>query len=200
MNIGLFGGTFDPPHIGHLVLAEYACSELRLDTIYFIPNYISPFKKMNASQIQQSVPHAEASTRCELVELAIVGNKKFHAEYSEARRKDVSYTVDTVRLFAERFPDDMLFIIMGADAFQDFHLWKEPDAIVQLASVAVAKRPGVELQLDVHPYGKFVKEFPIPQIDISSTEIRERIRQGKSIQYLVPWTVQTCIEAERLYR
>ncbi len=204
MNIGLFGGTFDPPHIGHLILVEYACSEFNLETVFFIPNYISPFKSMlsqtNTPDLKEVHPLANAETRCEMVELAIVGNKKFKGEYSEVERKEVSYSIDTIRMISKKYSTDNLFLIMGADAFQDFPLWKEPDEIVKLATIAVAHRPGIKINLTTHPFGEYARIFTMPLIDLSSSDIRERISQGKSIQYLVPWTVQTFIEAKGLYR
>lgn len=192
MNIGLLGGTFDPPHIGHLILAESACDQLRVDIVLFVPNYISPFKQSQSS--------SSAELRAEMVELAIVGNKKFKGDYSEVDRCDVSYSIDTIRSIAQRFPEDQLFLIMGADAFNDFHLWKEPEEIVKLCALAVAQRPGSKLNLASHRFGEYARTFSIPQIDISSTDIRERINQRRSIQYLVPWTVQTFIEAKGLYK
>lgn len=192
MNIGVLGGTFDPPHIGHLILAESARIELSLQTIFFLPNYVSPFK--------EEMHSLEADVRAELVSLAITGNKNFCVEFSEVKKHEVSYTVDTLRSLKVKYPDEHLFLLMGADAFNEFHLWKEPDEIVKLSTLAIALRPGNKIDLTSHPFGEFATLFSIPQIDVSSTDIRQRIREGKSIQYLVPWTVQTFIESKRLYR
>lgn len=190
--VGIFGGTFDPPHVGHLILAEHAVIGLELDDLLFVPTYRSPFK--------QDQPTLGAETRCEMVELAVVDNRKFQVDYSEARNPEVSYTIDTVDAILRHYPEAKIFILMGADAYMDFPSWKEPDEIVKRATIGVALRPGFRLDLTKHPYGEFARIFPMPLIDISSTEIRARIREGRSIRYLVPWTVQTFIEANRLYR
>lgn len=144
MNIGVLGGTFDPPHIGHLILAESARIELSLQTIFFLPNYVSPFK--------EEMHSLEADVRAELVSLAITGNKNFCVEFSEVKKHEVSYTVDTLRSLKVKYPDEHLFLLMGADAFNEFHLWKEPDEIVKLSTLAIALRPGNKIDLTSHPF------------------------------------------------
>lgn len=192
MRIGVFGGTFDPPHLGHLILAEHAAAELTLDRILFTPANISPFKR--------EAPSQPVELRCELVELAIVGNGSFSCEYAEAQRGSVSYTVDTVRDVAARHPGAQMFVLMGADSFADFPRWKEPAEIVRLAKIGVALRPGIRLDLAKHPFGEYAQVFPMPLLDISSSDIRRRVREGKSVRYILPWTVQTFIEANGLYK
>jgi len=192
MNIGIFGGSFNPPHLGHLVLAQSAIEQLGLDKILFVPAFQSPFK----APIDGVTPEQ----RCELVALAISDNNKFELETFEVVRASVSYTADTVKHITERNPDDMLFLLMGADAFNDFHTWTKPEEIIRYAKIGVAQRPRHSIHLSKHPFGTYAMSFHMPLIDISSSAIRDRVQQGISIQYLVPWTVKTFIEAEGLYR
>lgn len=192
MNIGVYGGTFNPPHLGHLILAQSAIDALGLDRVLLVPAFRSPFK------LQSECLSAEI--RSEMVELAVSGNQRLRGEYYEALRGGVSFTVDTLRHLRATYPGDELFLLMGADTFNEFHLWKEPEAIVDLAAIAVAQRQGSEIDLSSHPYGKAARIFSMPLVDISSTDIRRRVREGQSIQYLVPWTVQVFIESQGLYR
>ncbi|MBE0645735.1 MAG: nicotinate (nicotinamide) nucleotide adenylyltransferase [Bacteroidetes bacterium] len=192
MNIGVYGGTFNPPHLGHLILAQSAIDALALDRVLLVPAFQSPFKLQS-----ESLP---AEIRAELLALAVSDNQKLRGEYFEVQRAGVSFTVDTLRHLHERYPDDTLFLLMGADTFLEFHLWKEPDAITELATLAIAERPGYEIDFETHRYGKAARRFSMPLIDISSTDIRRRVREGQSIQYLVPWAVQVFITAQELYR
>jgi nicotinate-nucleotide adenylyltransferase len=135
-----------------------------------------------------------------MVELAVSDNERLKGEYFEVRHAGVSFTVDTLRRLREQHPDDALFLLMGADTFLEFHLWKEPDAIAKIATLAVAERPGHAIDFASHPYGKAARRFSMPLLDISSTDIRRRVREGISIQYLVPWAVQVFIHSQGLYR
>ncbi len=192
MNVGVLGGTFNPPHNGHLLLAESARVELGLDLVLFVPAWRSPFKDGGG------VPDAE--TRCEMVALAVSDNPFFACDHFEALRPTVSYTVDTLRHLRATRPDDTLHLLLGADAFAEFHLWRDPDEIVHLATLAVARRGAAEAPLHTSPYGTHARSFRMPAVDFSSTDIRARAREGKSVRYLVPWTVATFIEATGLYR
>ncbi len=192
MNIGIYGGTFNPPHLGHLVLAQSALDALDLDLVLFVPAYVSPFKT------QRDVLSAEL--RCEMVELALSDNRKFRGEYWEALRRKTSYSVDTLRYLSRIFPDDTLHLLMGADTFREFHLWKDPDDIVRLARICVAERLHHRFVDASHEYMENVISFPMPLLDISSSDIRRRVAEGRPIQYLVPWAVQVFIEAQGLYR
>jgi nicotinate-nucleotide adenylyltransferase len=192
MNIGVYGGTFNPPHLGHLILTQSAIDALMLDRILLVPAFQSPFKTHS-----ESLP---AEIRAEMVELAISDNTRLMGEYYEVHRAGVSFTVDTLRQIQAEHPDDSLFLLMGADTFLEFHLWKEPEAIAEIATLAVAERPGYEIDLAAHPYGKTARRFSMPLIEISSTDIRRRVREGFSIKYLVPWTVQVFIESKGLFR
>jgi len=192
MNIGIYGGTFDPPHIGHLILAQSAIDALALDHVLLVPTWRSPFKSDS-----DSLPPLQ---RAEMVELAISGNSLLRGEYCEIQRGEVSFTVDTLRKIRDAHPGDTLFLLMGADTFSEFHLWKDPEDILAMATAAVAERPGYQLTEDNYPYIKTARKFSMPLIDVSSTDIRNRVREGRSIQYLVPWTVQVFIESQGLYR
>jgi nicotinate-nucleotide adenylyltransferase len=192
MKIGVFGGTFDPPHTGHMILAECAMSDLALDSIVFVPAYRSPFKTG-----QQSLP---ADIRTEMLALAISENPRFHVETFEISNSHVSYSVDTLRYLSSRHPDDELYLIMGADTFNDFNHWRDPDEIAHLATLCVGCRYGTELDLDGSPYKDQVKLFSMPGIQISSTDIRRRVACGLSIRYLVPWAVNVFIDTNKLYR
>ena len=192
MNIGIYGGTFNPPHLGHLVLAQSAVDALNLDMVLFVPAYVSPFKT-HAHMLS-------AQLRCEMVELALSDNRKFRGEYWEALREETSYSVDTLRHLSHIFPDDALHLLMGADTFREFHLWKDPEEIIRLARICVAERPQHPRAETTHAYTKHAIHFPMPLLDISSTDIRARAADGRSIHYLVPWSVQVFIEAQGLYR
>lgn len=192
MNIGIYGGTFNPPHLGHLLLAQSAAEQLKLDVVLFVPAYVSPFKNN-----QEMLPAAQ---RCEMVELALSDNRKFKGEYWEALREETSYSVDTVRYLSERHAEDTLFLLMGEDTFRDFHLWKNPEVIAGLAHLCVAGRPGHAPGDAQHAFADSALRFTMPLVDISSTDIRRRVAAGASIQYLVPWTVQIFIESQGLYR
>ncbi len=192
MNIGVYGGTFNPPHLGHLILAQSAIDALALDRVLLVPAFQSPFKHRS-----ESLP---ASLRAEMVELAVSDNGKLRGEYYEVERAGVSFTLDTLKHLRMKHPDDTLFLLMGADTFLEFHLWKEPETIAGLAVLAVAERPGYEIDMASHPYGKAARRFSMPLIDISSTDIRRRVRDGLSIQYFVPWAVQVFITSQGLYR
>ncbi len=192
MNIGIYGGSFDPPHLAHLIFAEYACETLSLDKVLFVPAYRSPFK--------DSIQGNSIAIRCELVQLAINDNPRFELSLFEAERGGISYTVDTLRHFAELYPGAALTLLIGGDAFADLPRWKNPEEIMKLARIGVAIRPGSVATLGGLPYEEFADIVPMPQMDISATEIRDRVRNGKSIQYLVPWQVKTFIDYKNLYK
>ena len=192
MNIGVYGGSFNPPHLGHLLLARSAMDELELDKVLFVPAYQSPFK-----EAEQTLA---VEMRCEMVELAISESGEFRSEFHEALKSEISYTVDTLDSLRRQLPGDKLFLLMGADTFRDFHLWKQPERIVEMATPAGGQRPGFEVELSDFAFGDRAVMFGMPLIEISSSDIRQRVREGRSIQYLVPWTIKTFIEAHGLYR
>ena len=192
--IGLFGGTFDPPHLGHLVLAECARDRLRLDEVRFIPAGQPPHKA--GARI------SPAAARLAMVRLAVRGNRAFVVATVETRRGGPSFTVDTLRRVAAESPRARLFLLMGADSLDDFATWREPEAVVRLATLAVARRPGAGIprrgRAPARP-GRVVW-LDNSEIGVSSSLVRARVRARRSIRFLVPDAVATYIARHSLYR
>jgi nicotinate-nucleotide adenylyltransferase len=184
MKIGLFGGTFDPVHNGHLILAREAVEQLQLDRLIFIPNTLSPHK--------QACTSAPASLRMEMVRQAIAGEVKFEADDLEIRRTGPSYAVDTVEEMLRRHPDAQLFYLIGEDNVAELHTWRRSEELQRLVLFVVLSRR-------VH---EVVHLFPVVErdIEISATEIRKRVAKGSSIRYLVPESVLAIIEKHHLYQ
>ncbi len=186
MRIGIFGGSFDPVHLGHLIVAEAAADRLRLDRIHFVPAGKQPFKV--AGHV------AAVDDRVAMLKLAIAGNARFVIDQRETRRTGPSYTVDTLRGLRVDLPSDELFLLVGADAAQEISTWREAATLATLATLAVLTRPGFSSA----PKGEAVA-VAVPAIDISATMVREYVRKGNSIRYLVPAGVADYIAAHRLY-
>ncbi|WP_135257500.1 nicotinate-nucleotide adenylyltransferase [Thermus caldilimi] len=186
MRIGLFGGSFDPIHLGHLLAAAEARAALGLDLVLFVVAARPPHK----------TPVAPAEARYEMVLLATAEEKGFWASRLELDRPGPSYTVDTLREARRLFPEDELFFITGADAYRDILTWKEGGRLPELATLVAVARPGYPLE------GMPVPVVPllVPEVGISSTEIRRRIRQGESIRFWVPRPVEVYLERHGLYR
>jgi nicotinate-nucleotide adenylyltransferase len=192
MKIGVFGGTFDPPHMGHLIVAEHAREELGLDTVLLVPSAISPHKRHD--------PLSDPVYRLEMVQLALMGQTSLQPSDVEVKRGGVSYTVDTLQQLRRMYPRDEFALFMGLDNLAEFTSWKSPAEILGLASVVGLTRPGFEggeASVDVM---KGVILCRVPAVEISSREIRERVRCGKSIRFLVPRTVESYIYYRKLYR
>ncbi|HET7613519.1 MAG TPA: nicotinate-nucleotide adenylyltransferase [Gemmatimonadaceae bacterium] len=192
MRIGVFGGTFDPPHVGHLLLASDAREALNLDRLIFIPAGAQPFKI-------NSPPVAPARDRLEMVRLAVADDAHYSVDDAEIERKGLSYTVDTLEQLATRYPSGKLFLLLGEDALAAFDQWREPERIRELATLAVMRRDGGSTAA-VKPVPDGVIEVSTRRVDVSSTEIRARLRAGKSIKGFVPESVERFIEARGLYR
>jgi len=189
MKLGLFGGSFDPVHIGHLLVAQAAREELALDRVFFIPTAQSPFKPASAP--------APAAERLRLLRLALAGQSACEVDDQEIRRGGVSYTVDTVRQYAGRFPGAALYCLVGADQAPQLHLWREAASLAALVEFLVIPRPGEPpAALPPHFRGRALRGFPIA---ISSSQIRQRIKSGASISSLVPPAVEEAIRNNRLY-
>lgn len=193
MKIGILGGTFDPPHMGHLIVAEHVRDRLGLEKILFIPAVIPPHKQKRADITSPEV-------RLEMLRLALAGNPEFEASDIEVRRGGVSYTVDTLKELRLRHPSDALFLMIGMDNVAEFHLWKDPEMIMRIAHVVVMTRPGFQPENAAQGVMKSMSVCDVPEIEISSREIRNRVRGGQSIRYLVPTTVLDFIAENRLYR
>ena len=185
--IGILGGTFDPIHNGHLAIAAAAIRQLGLDLLLLIPNARSPLKS--------SGPVASFAQRVDMLQLAVTAHPEYVVSQIEGARGNTSYTIDTLRQLAALFPNAEFHLIVGADALADFHLWRDHGEIRRLARIAYVRRPGSKIV----PGGITATELEMPPMDISSTAVRERVRDGQSIDELVPLAVAEYIAAHRLY-
>jgi nicotinate-nucleotide adenylyltransferase len=183
----LFGGSFDPVHVGHLMVAEAAADELGA-TVRFLPAREQPFKR--------AAHQASAEQRVEMLTRAISGNPRLCVEAVELGLPTPSYTVRTLRALAEREPGNRFMLLLGADAARDLAAWWEVEALPGLADVVVFARPGATVPS--HPL--ISRVIPVPSIDLSATQVRERVKQGRSIRYLVPDAVREYIATHGLYR
>jgi len=191
VRLGIFGGSFDPPHIGHLLAAVDAFEALSLDTLIFVPAAVQPLKAGLAT--------AAAHQRLAMVRLLVGADPRFAVDSVEIDRAGLSYTVDTLETFAQRFPSAERFFLVGEDAMAAFSAWKAPQQIMRLAQVVILRRPSPATADPLEaPDGTIALSTRL--IDVSSTEIRERVRGGKSIRGFVPESVAAFIETERLYR
>ncbi len=190
--IGIFGGSFDPPHVGHLIIAEEARERLNLQKVFFVPAFIPPHKP-NAAR-------SNPEHRLQMTKLAIAGNDALEVSDIELRRKGISYTVDTLREFKQRFSKAELFLIVGADNLLDLDSWKSPDEIRELASLAVYRRRGFDDSQKLKAMEKDIYFLQGTPLDFSSSEIRRRVANGKSLRYLVPEKVEQYILTHGLYR
>ena len=187
MAIGLFGGSFDPIHHGHLIVAQAVVDALGLDQLRFVPAREQPFK---AGQHL-----APPEVRARMVQLAIAGEPRFGLERAELDRPGPSYTVDTLRILRQREPEQRFTLLVGADAARDLPKWREAAALPELSDLIVFARAGTAIPELPWP----VRAVTVPGIDISATDIRGRVRQGRSVRYLVPDQVAEAIRAEGLY-
>ena len=184
------GGTFDPIHIGHLIIAEWILESLALKKIIFVPAALPPHKK--------DVKRTDKKDRLEMVKLSIRDNPKFELSDIEIKEDRVSFTVDTLREFSKG--DDEIYFIIGEDSLKELPTWKDPDEIVRLSTIVVARRPNQQNQSEKYVYSDKVIFSDSPEISISSTQIRERVKGGKSIKYLVHPAVEEFILKKGLYK
>jgi nicotinate-nucleotide adenylyltransferase len=201
MRLGLYGGSFDPVHYGHLLLAECCREELSLDAVWFLPTAVSPFKRGQAG--------AEAKHRVEMLKLALAGHEAMNVSTIEIERGGVSYTVETLAEIHQQHREAELFFLMGADSLRDLPAWREPGRICELAiPVAVSRPDSPPINYDVlrdlvSPERlNFIRRHQVtmPLIDLSSTDLRRRVSEGKSIRFRTPRAVEKYIETHRLYR
>ncbi len=189
MKIGLFGGSFDPVHLGHLLVAQAALEELGLDRLFFIPAAQSPFKP-------QSQP-APASARLQWLRLALAGKTRCEVDDQEIRRGGVSYTIETLREYAKRFPGAQVYYLIGADNAAKLNEWREAGELAKLAEFVAIPRPGGTAADFPSPFrGRILKGFPL---GVSSSEIRARVKAGRTIEDLVPPAVAEAVQAARSY-
>jgi nicotinate-nucleotide adenylyltransferase len=192
MRLGLYGGTFDPIHLGHLILAEACREACRLDRVWFVVAGSPPHKPGGRT---------EAAHRLEMARLAVAGNLSFEVSEIETRRPGPHYSVETLEAVARERPGDELFFLIGADSLVDLPYWREPDQILRLASLVVANRPGFEPPaFDVPADARGIHRVAIPPIGIASHEVRRLRLEGRSIRYQVPRAVEAYIDAHGLYR
>ncbi len=198
--IGIFGGSFDPVHFGHLLLAESAREQCNLDEVWLIPAAVPPHKQARIL--------APDRARVEMLQLAIAGDKSMVVSTIETDRGGVSYTVDTLTHVHDGAPEAELFLLIGADTLHDLPNWREPEQVCQLAVPAVVRRAGSP-EPDYSVLTKIVDsdrlelfrghQVEMPLIDFHSTAIRQRVHEGRSIRYLTPRAVEKYIETNRLY-
>jgi nicotinate-nucleotide adenylyltransferase len=197
VHIGILGGTFNPPHIGHLVMAQEAREQLGLDRVVLMPVAVPPHKEADGDP--------GADVRLELARRAAAGEEGVEVSTAEIDRGGASFTVDTLRELHERYPEQELTFIVGADMAHSLPAWREPERILELARLAVAEREGIarddiaERLAPLHD-GSRVAFFDMPRIDVSSSDIRRRIGEGRSVRHLVPHAVAQAIADQDLYR
>ncbi|MDX5324352.1 MAG: nicotinate-nucleotide adenylyltransferase [Exiguobacterium sp.] len=184
--IGLMGGTFDPPHLGHLLIAEQAREQLELDEVWFLPAAIPPHKS----------GFSQAEDRIEMTRRAIASNAAFKLNLIEFERTEPSYTVETMRRLRDLYPDDTFFFLIGADSLESLEKWYDYETLVTLVTFGAVARPGSRYRI---PKRADVRTIDMPQLEISSTDIRERAKRNRSIAYLVPSEVETYIKEHGLY-
>ena len=194
MRIGIYGGTFDPIHVGHLITAEYARELLALDQLHFVVAAVPPHKT--------GLPITPAEDRFEMVRRAVASNPHFLPSDVEIRRGGRSFTVDTLRELRQSLgvTREELVFLMGQDSLADFATWRQPERILELATVVAFRRPNVPLDGVPEVFLQRIRLLETPLIEISATEIRRRVREGRSIRYLVPDEVAEYIRQRGLYR
>jgi len=187
--IGILGGTFNPIHMGHLILAEEAVSKMGLDKVIFVPAYIPPHKRLEGS--------TSAEDRLAMVRLAIDENPNFEVSSIEVEAKNKSYSIDTLKAFKKIYGDEVkLFFLTGSDSLKDLFSWKDIGDIFKVSKFVVAARPGYPME----NVPKEVETVVITPIEISSMDIRKRLADNRSIRYLVPENVRAYIIDKRLYK
>jgi nicotinate-nucleotide adenylyltransferase len=202
MRLGLFGGTFDPIHLGHLILAEGCREACALDRVWFVVAGAPPHK---------SGPRTPVADRLEMVRIAAAGHPAFEVSTLEASGPGPHYSVQTLEEVHRQHPDDELFFLIGADSLADLPSWRQPGRIAALATVVVVDRPSARLDEslssspslpwpDLGPAARPFQMVQTPPIGIASSDLRRRVAAGRSIRYQVPRGVEAYIEAHRLYR
>lgn len=193
MRLAIFGGSFDPPHVGHLLAASDAFEQLSLDRVILVPAANQPLKAGRAN--------APTAHRLEMARLLVAGDPRFEVSNVEVERGGLSFTVDTLMHFATLYPNADRFLLVGADVLGSFGQWREPRRILELAQLVLLERhPGAPGALPAALRELEVQRLPTRRIDVSSTEIRERVRSGRPIRGFVTDAVAAYIEGAALYR
>ncbi|MDO5037198.1 MAG: nicotinate-nucleotide adenylyltransferase [Tissierellia bacterium] len=201
MKIGVMGGSFNPIHMGHLMMSEYIRSELDIDKVFFIPTGKAPHK-------DKYVVSGEARYR--MVDLACRDNPHFHPLDIEVKNPQISYSVDTINYLKEAYPEDDFYFFLGSDILKDLKSWKKFDQLAELTKFAVAIRPGFERITieEVHEEISYLKEtfgaqvslLETPRFEISSTDLRDRLAKDKSVRYLIPDPIILYIQEKGFYK
>lgn len=189
MHIGLYFGSFNPIHIGHLIVANHIVEETNIDKLWFVVSPHNPLKDAHSLLNEYD--------RLHLVNIAIEGNNKFRASNVEFSLPKPSYTIDTLTYLSEKFPLETFSVIMGADSYQNLHRWKNYEHLVAQYPIIVYNRPGFEVN---EIPGARITTVDAPLLEISSTYIRQRIKEGKSTRYVLPETVWEYITENRYYK
>ncbi|MCS3637367.1 nicotinate (nicotinamide) nucleotide adenylyltransferase [Salinibacter ruber] len=192
MTVGLFGGSFNPPHLAHLVVAEVVRDQFGLDEVWWIPNATPPHKPNDEL--------AAVQHRLAMTERTVEGNPAFRVCGVEVERDGVSYTVETLRVLQDQHPDTDFALILGSDSLDHFADWHRPDEIAERVPFIVYKRPGAIESVADPRFVNDVRYAAAPVMEISGTEVRARRRAGRSIRYLVPEAVRAYIDTHDLYR
>jgi len=194
MSVCIFGGTFDPPHLGHLAIAEAIRDRLKIDAILFVPAYLPPHKT--------SHPLSSVDDRLRMLELAIKGRTGFEISNIEILRKGISFSIDTIRqLKQERnLQREELFFLMGADSLRELHTWKDPDQILAESRVLVVKRPACDIKFVQPNFRDKIELIEAPLLELSSSMIRHNVKGGASIDSMVTKEVADYIHREGLYK
>ena len=186
--IGILGGTFNPIHVGHLLMAEMTCDQLKLDRVIFIPSFLPPHK--SAKDI------IDAHDRYNMVRLAIEGHSSFEVSDIEILRKGKSYSIDTIQSLKDHFPQKtQIYFIIGEDSLATLKTWKEIDRLLKFVKFVVVNRPGLKAKSKIKTLS-----VEMPGLDISSSDIRQRICQNKTIKFLVPEKIEDYIQTHQLYQ
>jgi nicotinate-nucleotide adenylyltransferase len=196
LRVGILGGTFDPPHIGHLILGEYAADTLELTHLLYIPAADPPHK-----QDEQKSP---VEHRLAMLQLALADNARFEISRVDIDRAGPHYSLDTVRIVQEQYPDAELYFVMGGDSLRDLPTWHHPADLIRLCKLAVMGRLGADARPEMHEHilpglAERVVMIESPLIEISSTEIVQRLNAGRSVRYLLPDSVLAYIQQHNLY-
>ncbi len=187
----MFGGTFDPPHVGHLIVAREALEQLDLDAIWFVPAHRSPFK----AEVDSSPP----DVRFDMVARAIRDDDDFEVSRIEIDRDPPSYMVDTLSLLVAAEPATQWTLLLGADQWTSSDQWRDPPGIAAHARIAVLTRDGIEVSRAAAAHAVPWIEVPVSRIDISSSTVRKRVATGRSVRHMIPEAVRVFIESKELY-
>ena len=192
MKLGIFGGAFNPPHIAHLIVAESVREQLQLDKVVFVPSADPPHRS--------DVRRATASSRLEMMKLAVEDNNVFEVSDIEIQRAGKSYTIDSLIAFEALYPGSKLYVLIGSDNLAEFHTWKSPREILAKSELVAFSRSDFSMKEVKNEFAKSARIVNVPHIGISASEIRRRVKMGRSIRYMVRRSVEEYILRYGLYR